>query len=193
MKLTSRQTYRIVRWILGHPEFKQLQVKNETDVAFSRVNKVVNWLIDVGYVAKITNGYRLVSPAALLGLFRLSRSMGKLRTHSFEVRAERAELENLIKKTGATYCLTSALARYDSYFRDPSIHVYADEALAGCLSKLPRGMMRIDLYRDDLRAPEDIIRSDDMSYTSEMRTIIDVICSDRSYAAERLIKRRWSK
>jgi len=193
MKVTSRQTYRLVRWMLEHPEFKQLRASKETGVAFSRVNKVVNWLVDVGYAARIANGYRLVSPVALLGLFRLNRSMGKLRTSTFEVQAERKELDGLIQKTDSVYCLTSALSRYDTYFRDPSIHVYAGKELADELLKFPRGLARLDLYRDDLGAPEDVIHSGSGDYTSEMRTIIDVICSDRSYAAERLIKKKWSK
>ena len=187
MKVTSGETYKVMRAILERKRFTQYEISKTEKVTFSLVNRVVNWLVGAGYVAKRKGFYELTAPAAIFGLFSIYRKMKPFA--SYEVKLEQKEVQGLLKGNAAL-CLNSALSHYDGYYRDPVIYAYAlDEKLEQALKALPKGYTRIELYKEDLNA-EDIVKKGQWK-TSKIRTAIDLFCANRAYAAERLVKKEW--
>ena len=191
MKLTSPKTYRVVRFALEKGVFKQTEARDACGVAFGLANRVTNWLVARGYVAKEPGGYRVIAPAALAQAFSYFRRMEELKTAFFDVGTSPAALKKLFKEHDAVLCLTSALQHYDDYFRDPAIHVYATPALVTALKQLPPGRTRIEVYADDLQEPKDFVKEKGVVVTGRIRTLIDLACSQRAYAADRLVKKTW--
>ncbi|GEM_PF-747016 len=210
LRLISPRAYKVIKFVLEHREFKQWSVHEQTGVSFGWVNFITNWLVSHGYAARREGQYKLLAPTALAQQFSFFRRMEQLRFASFEVETNEAELSELLSKTNAVLCLTSALQRYDDYFRDPSVHAYAGEKTAQALRALPLGNTRVDLYADDLKQEDDFekpeilqvrpaygsntitrLAKESVGMTKKTRTIIDVLCSQRAYAADELIKKTW--
>jgi len=188
IRLTSDQAYRVVYYILEKGEFTQTEVHKGTGVSIGRVNQVVSWLLERGYIERLRGRYRLVSAGSLINLFANFRGMKKIA--SLDIDAPREEVLKFLAEREAVFCLTSALQHYDTYFRDPSISIYAlDERIIEDLKKFREGNLRINIYRPDLMLEENTVRKDSARYTSKIRTIIDLFCDNKAYAAERLIKR----
>lgn len=190
MKPTSRETYRIVRAVLLKKRFTQYEISVSEDVTFSLVNRVVNWLVDRGYVQRREGRYELIAAAAILNLFPIYR---RLKPYEIlDVNLDRKTVLGLVKGKG-TLCLASALAFYDDYFRDQGIHVYLDdEQVIKNLRASNKGYCHIELYKNDL-GESDSVKIKGLAVTSKIRTIIDLFCNNRAYAAERLVKREWSR
>ncbi|MBI5036154.1 hypothetical protein HZC09_02310 [Candidatus Micrarchaeota archaeon] len=144
------------------------------------------------FAAEESGGYRVIAPAALAQTFSVFRRMDDLHSGAYTLHVDAKELTKLFKEHDAVYCLSSALAYYDDYFRDPSVQVYGSEALNKALLELPSGRrVRVDVYEDDLQDDEDIVSEKGVRLTAKTRTIIDLLCSERAYAAEQLIKKTW--
>jgi len=194
VKITSKRAYAAVRYILEKGRFSQLEVSRETGVSIGMVNKLAKWLIDRGYVAKAASGYELIMPAALLAVFPLYRKMEKLATASYRLDITERELSALLKKHRAVLCLTSASQYYDSYIRDPSIHAYSgSEELKKGLGSYPNGLTSITLYSPDIPLEKDTETKKGFLLTTSLRTAIDLLCSNKAYAAENMIRKRWAK
>ncbi len=188
MKVTSKETYKIVRSVLVLKKFTQYRISQDEKVTFSLVNKVVNNLVKLGYAAKRKGFYELTAPGAVFGLFAIYRKMVPLAT--FEVGLSHDEALQILKNRAAL-CLTSALSAYDDHYRDPAIQAYVlDETLVDELKQLPKGYTRIELYAEDLNR-DDIVKTGQWK-TSKVRTVIDLFCANKAYAAERLLKREWA-
>lgn len=196
MKLTSPQTYKVLRFALERKSFRQAEASKETGVSLGLVNRVTNWLVAHHYAARQSDGYRLIAPAALAQQFSFFRRMEQLRFASFDVELSQQEVMEVLEETKSVLCLTSALQRYSDYFRDPSLHFYADERVEETLRQLNPGRTRVELYRDDLEQDDDFENlqakgTKKVRVTKKIRTMIDVLCSQRAYAAERLILHTW--
>ncbi len=192
MKLSSPQTYKVVRFALEAKTFRQVEAQKATGVAFSRVNAVVNWMVSRGFAERTDKGYAVIAPAGLLATFALFRQMKDLRIGSFNVEADSKRLSPLFKEHGAVLCLSSALPYYDDYFRDPSFHVYGPDALCKALRELPEGLTQVVIYRDDLDDAADIVQKKGVRHTGKIRTLVDLLCSERAYASEQLIRKTWA-
>jgi DNA-binding MarR family transcriptional regulator len=188
IRLTAQKTYRILYFILSHRKFTQTEIHKATGVSIGRVNRVVSWLLDRGYVEKTRAKYKLTSAVSLISLLANFRAMKK--TITLDIDAPREEAVKFLVEKGAVFCLTSALQHYDTYFRDPSICVYSyDKKVIEEFKKFRKGNLRINIYEPDLCLEENITTRDSANLTSEVRTIIDLFCDNKSYAADRLIKR----
>ncbi len=188
MKVTSKETYKIIRAILELKKFTQYRISNEEKVTFSLVNRVVNWLVLQKYVAKRTGHYELISPSAILGLFSLYRKM--IPHETFDVSLPPKEILKMLKGKGVL-CLTSALSYYDDYYRDPAIHVYLkDEKIIKEFKNLQKGYTHIEIYQENLN-DDDFVALKGIKITKKIRTIIDLFCANKWYTAERLIKKEW--
>ena len=188
MKVTSKETYKIIRALLELKKFKQYQISKKEKVTFSLVNRVVNWLVSQKYVVKRIGHYELVSAPAIFGLFPLYRKMKPAET--FDVVLSPKEVIEMLKGKG-TLCLTSALSYYDNYYRDPVIHLYLeDQKILKDLKELKKGYTHIEVYHEDLNS-NDFITTKGQRITNKIRTIIDLFCANKAYAAERLIKKEW--
>ncbi|MFH1394328.1 MAG: hypothetical protein ABIH29_05620 [Candidatus Micrarchaeota archaeon] len=189
MKVTSRQTYKVIRAILKLKKFTQYEVSKKEKVTFSLVNRVVNWLVSRGYVAKRTGHYELVAPAAIFSLFPVYRKMKPYVTFDVNISAEDAL--KMMKDKGKL-CLTTALSYHDDYYRDPVVHAYLeDKKTIDSLKNLPKGYTHIELYHEDLNK-DDFEKARGQWITNKARTVMDLFCSNKAYAAERLIKKEWS-
>jgi len=194
VKITSRKAYAAVRYILEKGAFTQLEVSRKTGVSLGMVNKLAKWLIERGFVAKAASGYELVMPAALLAVFPLYRKMEKLAIATYKLDIPEKELSALLKKHRAVLCLTSASQYYDSHIRDPSIHAYsASNELKKALGGYPGGLTSITLYSPDLPLEKGTERKKGFLLTNPLRTAIDLLCSNKAYAAEGMIRKRWGK
>ncbi|MCL6088741.1 MAG: hypothetical protein M1530_01085 [Candidatus Marsarchaeota archaeon] len=200
MKLTNKKTYLAVRAILLKKKFKQYQISKEEKISLHLVNKLVNWMISLGYVARRKGNlsekdtgkrrgyYELISPGAIFGLFPISRQIKPSETFNVEYSPD--EVMKLLKGKSAL-CLTSALSYYDDYYRDPAIFAYIrDENLVDLLKDLPNGKTRVELFREDLN-DGDFVEKKGAVITDKIRTIIDLYCANKAYAAERLIKKEF--
>ncbi len=188
MQVTSKETYKVVRAILRDRKFKQYQISKKEKITFSLVNRVVNWMVSRGYVAKRQGYYELVSTGAIFSLFPIYRQMKPYET--FDVALKEKEALGLINRKAAL-CLSSALSTYDDYYRDSAIHAYVlDEDIVDELKHLPKGFTHVELYNEDLN-DEDFEKKGGRMVTSKIRTIIDLFCANKAYAAERLIKKEW--
>lgn len=188
IRLTADKTYRIIYYILNEQKFTQTEIHEATGVSVGRVNQVISWLQESGHVEKTGTQYGLISGVSLISLLANFRSMNKI--ENFDLDAERDEILEFLKEIKATFCLTSALQHYDSYFRDPSICVYPpNKDVLEELKKFSKGNLRINIYEPDLLLEENTVTIDSTIVTSKMRTIIDLFCDDKGYAADRLIER----
>lgn len=194
MKLTSSKAYKVVKFILENGKFSQLEASEKTGVSLGLVNRITNWLVERGYVAKANGGYELVMPAALLALFPVYRKMEKLATATFKISIKEAELSALLKKHKAVLCLTSASQYYDAFIRDPSVHAYCEnDELKKELSRCLAGLTSVTLYSPDVSLEGDVEKKKGFLLTSELRTMVDLLCSNKAYAAESMIRKRWGK
>ena len=193
MKLINKMTYKIVKEILARKEFKQLEISKRTKVSFGRVNKVVNWLVKRGYVAKGKGIYILRGPVAMMNIFPLDRQMKELMIGELSLDIDRKQLMETIKRYRCSLCLTSALQQYDSYYRDPAIRVYGDEKLLDELKDFEKGNTKIEIYKDDIKNEEDFKYAKGIKATDEIRTVIDLYCSSFAYASDRIVRKLWLK
>ena len=189
MKITSREAYKVIRAVLQLKKFTQYQISKKEKITFSLVNRVVNWLVGQGYVAKRAGCYELAAASAIFALFPLYRKMKPYA--SFDVDLPAKEALGMVKNKGAL-CLTSALSYYDSYYRDPAIYVYSNnEQLLKQLKEMRKGFTHIEVYQENLNG-DDFITLKGQKLTTTTRTVMDLFCANKAYAAERLIKKEWA-
>ncbi|MFA5929830.1 MAG: hypothetical protein WC861_03020 [Candidatus Micrarchaeia archaeon] len=188
MKPTGKETYKIISAMLEMKKFTQYQISKERGVTFSLVNRVVNSFVSLGCVAKRTGYYELVSAPAIFGIFPIYRKLKPFATFNVELNKEQV-LE--LAGKNAVLCLTSALANYDDYYRDPSIHLYSsDERFLKEIINLRKGYTHIELYLDDMHG-NGIAKKNGQAVTDKVRTVVDLFCNNKAYVAERLVKREW--
>jgi len=188
MKLTSKETYKVIRAALRLKKFTQYQISKGEKVTFSLVNRIVNWLVSRGYAAKGKEGYAIVAPVAILAVFPLYRKMKPYAT--FDVNLSKEAAIKMLKGKGV-FCLTSALSFYDDYYRDDAIHVYLeDKKIIDELKDMKSGYCHIELYEEDLNK-DDAEKITGQNVTNKIRTMVDLFCANKAYAAERLIKKEW--
>jgi len=188
MKVTSKETYKVIRAILEMKKFTQTEISKKEKLTFSLVNKVINYCVSRGYVTRRKGYYEVTAPSAIFNLFPVYRTMKA--SEAINVDMPKAKVLERIKGKGIL-CLVSALSYYDDYYRDPTIHIYLeDEKIIRELKQLPKGYTHIEIYKEDLNS-DDFVKKKGQIITSKIRTIIDLFCSNKAYAAERLIKKEW--
>ncbi len=193
MKLTSRQTYKVVFFILQNPIFTQTTVFKATNVSWGRMNEIVQWLVSKNFVEKKEKGYELVDPAGLVSLFPLYRDMNSLLLKKLPLRLSKKQImERLPKKT--VLCMDSALQFYSGYWHSDRICIYADESIA--LKKIEKEFMPLTggntflwVFKSDI-TPE-TRKEKGFTITGKLRTLIDMACDNKSYYAKDLYKQLW--
>ncbi len=179
--------------MLMEKEFKQRELATRLKISPARVNEIVQWLVKNNLVEKYKNRYEALNPIGIIKLFVYSRRMDDLKEFSIDVKVEKNKLISYLKKQEVVFCLTSALQEYSSYFRDPSINFYANdlEKIRSELKKLQHGMLRINVYRQDMFLESNTVKKNGMILTSELRTVIDLFCDNKAYTAKELIEKLW--
>ena len=96
------------------------------------------------------------------------------------------------KEQNGVFCLTTALEHYTEYVRDPAIHVYVgDDFYHEMLRKETSGTVRVNMHPFLPYRENNVIEKDGLRITTKIRTLIDLYCDDKAYAAEPLIKQIW--
>ncbi len=189
MQITRKEAYKAVRAILTEKKFKQIEISEKAKVTFSLVNRIVKWMVSLGYVGKRKGYYELISSGAIFNLFPLYRQIKPIAT--FNVEMPPAEAMKMLEGRVAL-CLTSALRHYSDYYQDPAIYAYSlDKKLLNDLRELPEGKTRIEIFDEDLNG-DDFVKEKGIRMTSKIRTIIDLYCANKAYAAEWLVKREFA-
>ena len=146
--MDSPVTYRIVRYLLSHPNAPQVEVAKQANASRNLVNHVVTQLQASGLAAQRGRmKLELLDPPRLLEALSIQRPLSMLALASVrteESNPERVErhIRNASARAGFKYALTtfSALSKYTEYYLNyPTVHVYCDRP-ADLLRHLPAGM-----------------------------------------------------
>ncbi|OIO21204.1 hypothetical protein COV61_04335 [Candidatus Micrarchaeota archaeon CG11_big_fil_rev_8_21_14_0_20_47_5] len=201
--------------------FTQYEISKKEKITFSLVNRTVNWFVQHGYAAKREGEYEITAPAAIFGLFPLYRSLKPYAVFDVNVKRERALglvkkrgalcLTSALSYHGDYYRDPAVHA----YLDDEKIIEELKRMPKGyCRIEL----YREDLNKDDFeqtksakyvsdggnrqRFPTDLSEGQAEGHgiekagkyivTNKIRTIIDLFCANKAYAAEGLIKTEWA-
>lgn len=194
----SSVAYPQLYYMLEHGDFKQRPMARDLDIPHgARVSGFVNMLVDLKFVEKVKsrkqrlNVYRVTSPVALIKFYSSFRNMTTQRI-SRNWGTDRSKVIEYFKKEGGVFCLTTALEHYTEYVRDPAIHVYVEEDFWNKMQKKETsGTIRVNMYPFRPYRKDNVIEKDGLQITTKLRTLIDLYCDDKAYAAEPLIKQLW--
>ena len=196
MGFRSRHAYPMLYYMLTNTEFLQRKMAADLGIHFGKtVNDFVHWLIDLGYIQRTgtsvrgARNYQVVNPAGLIGFYAHFRKMQKIDT--FVLGNSREEMINYFAEHGLIFCLTTALSFHMNYVLDPAINVYLpsekENLLSDDLRKQIRGKVTVNVYEYDI-PDSGLLTINSKKVTSKMRTIIDLYCDNKAFAAEELIK-----
>lgn len=151
----------------------------------------LNLVVRTREIAKGKPTYEVPSRDALLSFFSRFRNMKNEQIEkTYQLGTDWKETVHFLSDNGGIVCLTTALQFYDKYFRDSAIHVYVkDPKLLGKVHSQIEGKIKVTLYNFDLPDVPEI--RENVNVTSPTRTIIDLYCSNMSYAAEEFIRKVW--
>ena len=194
----SSVAYPQLYYMLEHGDFKQRPMARDLDIPHgARISGFVNWLVDLKFIEKIKNRqqrlqvYRVTSPLALVKFYSNFRNMT---THKISKNwgDNREQVIEHFKNEGGIFCLTTALEHYTEYVRDPAIHVYVPEDFWNKMQeKETTGTIRVNMYPFKPYRDDNVIEKDGLKITTKLRTLIDLYCDDKAYAAEPLVKQLW--
>lgn len=185
--------------MLENPMFTQRKMADDLGWKFGeKVNSFVKWLEEFKFVRKTFDPntgkpiYEVPSRAALLGFYSRFRDMSKEKLGpTYKIGRNYKSVKQYLSDNGGIMCLTTALQSYDDYFRDPTIHAYAENRkLLEIIPRQQEGDIQVNLYAYDFL---DITRKEkDIRITSPTRTIMDLYCNNMAHAAEQLMPKVWT-
>lgn len=198
--LTAPVNYRILRTVLLSKEpFLQREVARAAKAQPTQVGRIVRWLEAHQHATrrKVDGRYEVTSPSTLIvAMFPYQRTMSGSLVGTVKVRGEMDRIGRLLVREGATLCLESALTVYSEYFRPDRLAVYHPDPRT-LLSKLAPdegGLLPIGVYGADIPLEGDVEEPDRKSplrRTTQFRTLVDLICDNRAYAAKDLFLSLW--
>ncbi|MEK6973521.1 MAG: winged helix-turn-helix transcriptional regulator [archaeon] len=192
MKLTSRQTYKIVTYVLATPKFTQTKLAEKTGVSWGRMNEIVQWLVSKGFVEKRIGNYELIDPANLVSLFPIYRDMTSLLLEKLPLRLTKKQVLEMLPKK-AVLCLDSALEFYSGYWNSGSVYAYADnkqlKEIENKFKPWVGGNTNLFVFKPDM--PLETKKVKGFIATSRLRTLIDMLCDKKSHSAKDLYKQLW--
>jgi hypothetical protein len=198
--LTAPVYYRIVRSILTSKKpFLQTEIAADARAHTSQVSGLVRWMEIHQHVVRLRSDgrYETTQPASLvLAVFPYQRSMARSLVGTIKVRASLEEASRMLTDEGGTLCLESALAIYSQYFRPDRVAAYHAEPrkfLRG-LKSSDGGLLPVAVYEADIPLTGDIEEPDGRSRlrrTGKFRTLVDLVCDNRAYAAKELFAEQW--
>lgn len=194
MKLTSKQTFKVIAFILRNPVFTQTQVFKATKISWGRMNEVVQWLVNKNFVERKSKEYELTDPAGLIALFPLYRDMDSLLLKKLSLRLSRKQIMNKLPKN-TLLCLDSALEFYSSYWRSNRVCVYAEEnsrqfkQILKDFQPFRGGNTLLLVFKPDTKLTSMKIKG--FRVTDRLSTLIDLVCDNKSHYAKDLYKQLW--
>ena len=200
INFTAPTNYRVLRSILTskHP-FLQNEVAKEAAAHPPQVSTVVRWLQAHQHVIrrKTDGRYEVAQPASLaVAVFPYQRIMNRALVGAVKVRSTPEEVSQLLTREGATLCLESALSVHSEFFRPDRVAVYHSKPkkLLEQIAPNEGGMLPVAVYEPDIPLEGDVEEPDSDSpfrRTAQFRTLVDLVCDNRAYAAKDLFWTLW--
>lgn len=193
----TEDSHKMLYYILETPRFSQRPMARDLGWGHGeKVSSFISWLEDLKYVRRTFETrrdkpkYEVPSRAALLNFYSRHRNMADEKIESYSIGNDYNRVRKFLNDNGAIMCLTTALSFYDDNFRDPAIHVYAEnKKLLDVIPKQSKGSIRVHLY--DYHYADIIQKKDGFRITSPTRTIMDLFCNNLAHAAEQLMSEAW--
>lgn len=183
IRVSAKKTLAILEFILNNSTFTQTDIKNSTKSSIGLVNRIVNWLLDKGFITKPSTKYLLTRPNRLVELISIQTTMKLVQT--YEISLSKKKTLELIKKNKGILCLHSALEIHSKHSH-PELHIYLpNPKLKSMLDNSPRGSFKINIYTSDLELTTPNI------VTDELRTIIDFCAMNMHSSVEKLALKKW--
>ncbi|MDA4131738.1 MAG: MarR family transcriptional regulator [Thaumarchaeota archaeon] len=198
--MTAPVHYRILRYILTSKEpFLQTDVAEATGAARGQVSRLVRWLEAHHHVVRRQSDgrFEVAQPSSLiLAMFPYQRVMSQALVGTTKVPGSMEDAARILSRAGATLCLESALAQYSEYFRADRVAAYHPDPkkLLGELAPNEGGLLAVHVYRIDIPLDGDQEGPDKknpLRRTSRYRTLLDLVCDNRAYAAKDLFQQLW--
>ncbi len=207
VSLKAPKTFEVVEAILEQKKFTQLALSKQVSASFGIVNRTTRWLESKNYVKKTGKFYELRDPAGILSSIALFRDMKSLVVDEVTVSLEPRQIKDLLPPNQACYCLETALEEYSGYFRSNRVCVYSDKKdvpqLMALLQNKKGPGIQVVFYEEkppvkgkkttlpesnDRQAKEGSVNR---RYTPRARTVIDLVCDNKSYIAQDLFMGLW--
>jgi len=186
LKLTSGKAYRVVRYVLGNPEFTQREVARKTGVSLGYVNEVVNYIVDVGIVVRSRKAFLLREPVRLLEKISFDRPFSKVEVERFRVSTTSVqdteeEVSSTLTGRGVRYAFTvfSGLRKYFEYHLSyPTVHFYVEDESALRHFERGEGSIQVVALRADLENIWNEMRVvDGFSVCDREQVVVDLFSS----------------
>lgn len=187
VKLTAEQSYQIILFLLAMIRSNQTEISRFTSASKSQVNRLVNNLIAVGVLRRVSNRLLEVSdPIRLLDKVAFERPLSKLVRKEIQLEySEVNRVEDAIRKTcersKIKYAFTcfSALDKYYRYhITYPTVHVYTNEHTE-LENKLPlgKGAVLVQMLVPDHEIIMQTARvKGDFVIVDPVQVVIDLFC-----------------
>lgn len=193
----TQESHKMLHYMLENPRFGQRPMARDLGMHHNeKISSFVRWLEGLKFVRKTMETernkprYEVPSRAALLGFYSRFRDMAEERIGTYTIGRDYGSVRKYLSDNGAIMCITTALQSYDDYFRDPEIHAYIENPkLLEIIPKQQEGKVKVHLYEYYYPDITQTVRG--IRVTSATRTIMDLYCSNRAYAAEQLIAKVW--
>ncbi|MBI4393540.1 MAG: hypothetical protein HY556_07065 [Euryarchaeota archaeon] len=191
--MTTPAAYRTLRAALTTREpFRQSDLAQLAGVSVSQAHRVVRWLAARQHVERLPDGrYHVRGAAAVVNaVFPYQRTMSQNLAASVTVRAGKKDALDGLVRAGAILCMESALEEYSQFFRADRVCVYHSdpERLVLDLAPSQGGILPVQIYVPDIPLNGDL---DENRRTTKFRTIVDLACDGRVYAAKELLEELW--
>jgi hypothetical protein len=192
MDLGSEKTFKLIEYILAKKRFGQRLASKETKVSLGQVNKVIAWLSMKNFLKKESNAYVVSDAAGIVSAISFFRHMEELKISSLKLKLDKKKILKMLPKS-SILCMESALDFYSPTYVGNRVCIYADEKTAEEIEKKFRGyegnVAELVIYKP---APEiKKMKKGGFFITPEVRTVIDLVCDDKAFAADALFKKLW--
>lgn len=191
--LVSPTTYRILREALTYNRpFTESGLAERAEASRAQVSRVVRWLMARGAAERLHTGDYVVRGAVgvAVGAIPTQRTMSDALALSVKLRGNISSTKEEVLKVGGILCLETALAEYSQFYRPSRVCAYhaSPESALEKLRSLGGGNVPLELYLPDIPLAGDVVAG---RMTSKFRTIVDLACDNRVYAARDLLRELW--
>ena len=196
VNLASPKTFEIIEYILENAQFTQYRAsKDLKNISFGLINRVSNWLLGRRLIARRESKYLLSDPAGIISAISIYRDMKQLKIFEADTSLTKGQLMRLIPKS-AVFCLDSALSLWSSYYKSGRVCAYLGQKEADAIKKKllfrPGNRSTLCIYREEPQVKQKK-QAEGRFYTGRVRTVVDMFCDDRAFAAEMLYKELWGE
>ncbi|RLG70155.1 MAG: hypothetical protein DRO07_00845 [Candidatus Iainarchaeum archaeon] len=186
-------SFSIVKAMLENKSFTQLSLSQQKNVSLGQVNKIVKLLLAKGLIEKEKSGYSVANAFGIIELIAKHRDMKDLLLKKTTSVFSKEDAINWLRDK-AIFCLDSALEAYDNiktgricaYIKEE----YQKEVLEE-LDELRGNKTMLCIYTLDL--PTKPVKIDEKKVTDKIRTAIDLVCDNSTFAAVKLFEELWGQ